>query len=71
METIEMSYIALIVDKIVHYALRASKIFVALYILCDGERFGFTLRLLASSLLQFSHLLTLLSTGINTRIRTC
>ena len=37
-----MSYIALIVDKIVHYALRASKIFVVHYILCEGARFDFT-----------------------------
>jgi hypothetical protein len=42
METIEMSYIALIGDKIVHYALRASKIFVVHYILCEGARFDFT-----------------------------
>ena len=71
METIEMSYIALIVDKIVHYALRASKIFVVRYILYEGARFDFPLWLLACSLLQFSHRLTLLSTGINARIRTC
>jgi hypothetical protein len=71
METIEISYIALIGDKIVHYVLRASKIFVVRYILYEGARFDFPLWLLACSLLQFSHRLTLLSTGINARIRTC